>query len=378
MNGTTQRACVGVLVLGLAVALFGAASLSAQVPGGQPAEQFYKNITVLKGMPAHMMAPTMQLIEIALGVHCVYCHDADNTKRELDVKPEKAVARRMIQMVADINRTQFEGREVVTCITCHQGGTKPSTLLPYNGEEGRPGPSPVAGAPPTVDQLLDRYTTALGGADAIAKVPGRTLKGTVTNYAHLDEVHPERAPTTVTPVDILAKGPDKRMVIQHNIAADAVTTYNGAGGWTRAGVAAAADLRPDLLELARLENAVMVPTQFKQLLTGLKVEGQEKVGERTAWVVSGSSPWLPQVRLYFDRDTAYLLSLSYQQKSGYCCHVFRIDYDNFYVTNGIRMPLQWTVNGPRESILVYTFDSAQVSPIEDSRFARPATSTAAR
>ena len=102
--------------------------------------------------------------------------------------------------------------------------------------------------------------------------------------------------------------------------------------------------------------------QFKQLLTNLKVEGQEKVGERTAWVVSGSSQWLPQVRLYFDRDTAYLLSLSYQQKSHYCCHVFRIDYDDFYVTNGIRVPMEWTVNGPRESILVYEIRYGRSDP----------------
>ncbi len=119
-----------IVVLALIVGLAGGVSVMAQQPGPQPAEQFYKNIQVLKGMPAHLMQPTMQLMEIALGVHCVYCHDADNTKREVDSKPQKAIARRMIQMVSDINRTQFAGREVVTCFTCHQGSTKPSTVLP--------------------------------------------------------------------------------------------------------------------------------------------------------------------------------------------------------------------------------------------------------
>ena len=176
----------------------------------------------------------------------------------------------------------------------------------------------------------------------------------------------------MTPIDIYAKGPDKRMVVQHNINADALTTYNGASGWTRAGAGAAADMRPDVLEVNRLENAVIAPSQFKQLLPNLRVEGQETIGERTAWVVAGSSTWLPSVKLYFDRDTSYLLSLSYQQKSYYCCHVFSIDYDNFYVTSGVRMPLQWTVNGPRQSVLVYKIDSVQVGTLEDARFARPA------
>lgn len=363
MSGKSTNVLFGVLVLALAIGFVGSAG--AQAP--------YKNVQVLKDLPPNLMQPTMQLMEIALGVHCVYCHDDDNTKRELDTKPVKKVARQMLQMVADINRTQFGGRQVVGCYTCHQGSTTPSTLLPYNGEEARPGPHAVSGTVPTVDQLIDRYTAALGGAEALAKVTGRALKGTVTNYAHLDQVHVERAPTTVTPIDIIAKGPDKRMVIQHNINADAVTTYNGTSGWTKAGNAAAADMRPDVLEVNRLENAVISPGQFKQVLTNLRVEGQEKIGDRTAWVVSGSSTWLPKVRLYFDRDTAYLLSLDYQQRSGFCCHVFSIDYDNFYITNGVRMPLQWTVNGPREAILVYKIDSVQVSPMEDTRFARPAT-----
>lgn len=376
MSGKSQKMRFRFLVVALFAGLVGAASLSAQapapVPGAQPSEQFFKNIKVMKGVPAHLMQPTMQLMEIALGVHCAHCHDADNTKRESDIKPQKDVARRMMTMVADINRTQFEGREVVTCNTCHQGATKPTTVIPYNDEDAAPAATQVVGTMPTVDQLLARYTTALGGADALAKVMGRTLKGSVTNYGHLDEEHHQRAPTTVTPVEILVKGSDKRMMVQRNIAADAITTQNGMGGWTRAGAAAPADLRPDLVELARLENAVMSPAQFKALLPNLKVDGQTTVNGRAAWVMSGSSTWLPDVKLYFDRDTAYLLSLQYQQKSGYCCHVFRIDYDNFLVSNGVRTPLQWTVNGPRESILVYKFDAAEFSPIDDARFNRPA------
>ncbi len=377
MNGKSPRVVFGFLVGALAAALIGTASVQAQQPGPQPSEMFFKNVRVLKTLPAHLMQPTMQLMEIALGVHCVYCHDADNTKRESDVKPQKEIARRMIQMVDNINRTQFAGREVVTCFTCHQGNTHPTTLLPYNGEEARPATVVVDGAP-TADELIARYTTALGGAEAIARAPARTLRGRVTNFGHLDEVHPQRAPTLVTPVEVMVKGADKRMVVQHNIAADAVTTYNAAGSWTRAGVAAPGDLRPDLAELAKLENAVMYPSQFKQLLTNLTVEGQEKVGDRTAWVVSGGSTWLPQVKLYFDRDTAYLLSMTYQQKSGYCCHVFRVNYDHFYIGGGIRTPLKWTVNGPREAVLMYEFDAVDTAAIDDARFARPQATTAAR
>src|SRR5262245_38810358 len=70
------------------------AAAPAPVPGpNDKTDTFFKNIKVLKGMPADLMQPSMQLMEIALGVHCVYCHDNDNTKRELDTKPEKDIAR---------------------------------------------------------------------------------------------------------------------------------------------------------------------------------------------------------------------------------------------------------------------------------------------
>jgi hypothetical protein len=37
------------------------------------------------------------------------------------------------------------------------------------------------------------------------------------------------------------------------------------------------------------------------------------------------------------------------------------------------MPLQWTINGPRESVLLYKIDSVDVGAVEDAKFARPAT-----
>jgi cytochrome c553 len=387
MKGKFTRMLFGVLVLALAVFAVGvqpaaaqaapAAAAPAPVPtAADKSEVFFKNIQVLKGLPADLMQPSMQMMEISLGVHCAYCHDPDGAKRELDTNPKKAIARNMLRMVDEINKTTFNGRAVVNCYTCHRGTTNPTVVLPFNGEE--PDSISTSAMPPTVDQLLNNYTNVLGGADNLAKLAGRTLKGTLTNYAHIDQVHPERAPTTVTPIEIVAKGQDKRMVIQHNINADAVNTNNGAAGWIRAGAGPARDMRADELAVARLENAVIAPAGFKTLLTNLKVLGQEKIGEHTAWVVLGNNPQLPQVKLFFDRDTSYLLSVQYQQKSYFCCHVFRIDYDNYYITNGVRMPMTWTINGPRENKIVYTIDTVQVSPVEDNRFARPGVQTAAR
>src|SRR6267142_2417494 len=79
---------------------------------------------------------------------------SDAAKRDLDTKPTKNVARAMIRMVNDINKNTFNGKDVVTCYTCHRGNTNPVVVLPYNGEPAH-STAAVRATMPTVDQLLD-------------------------------------------------------------------------------------------------------------------------------------------------------------------------------------------------------------------------------
>lgn len=80
----------------------------------------------LKVLTAENLMAEMQTYPAALGVEnqggCNYCHEAD---RSLDTKPQKVIARQMIEMVADINARFGDGKVHVTCWTCHLGSTKP-------------------------------------------------------------------------------------------------------------------------------------------------------------------------------------------------------------------------------------------------------------
>ena len=372
------------VVFAFAIGGVGVQSAAAQgpAPGNQPAGQFFKNVKILTDVPANLMQPTMQFMEISLGVHCNYCHDDDNTKRELDVKPTKARAREMLQMVKAINESTFAGRQVVTCYTCHRGATKPVVVLPHGGGVEMPGgiagPSrqgrerPIAGQAPTVDQVLNRHINAVGGAENLAKVASLSGKGSVTNYAHLDEVHQERPLPIVTPVDWIVKG-EKSMLVQHNANGDAVTTYNAGSGWNRAGNGNAADLRPDLLDIAKLQTAIYNPAMFKQIVTGMTVTGTDNIGNLETTVISGRMTTLPVVKLHFDRESGKLVSVYYQQPSGFCCHVFRMDLGDYTVQGGIQVPARMTMVGVRDSFQVYRLDSLQANAaVDDARFAKPA------
>src|SRR5262249_62426505 len=115
----------------------GTAMAQGQAPAAarpQMSEAAFKNIQVLKGIPVDEFMGTMGLFSAALSVCCGDCHTGagtSNPKWEAD-PPRKVIARRMVQMVNGINRDNFNGRQVVTCWTCHRGAQTPSVTPPLD------------------------------------------------------------------------------------------------------------------------------------------------------------------------------------------------------------------------------------------------------
>jgi hypothetical protein len=92
----------------------------------KPAEQVYKNIQVLKGVPAPRIQGVMANLTRWLGVDCAHCHVPDEFEK--DDKPAKHTARSMFLMVRRINQDNFGSATPVTCWTCHRGAAKPESL----------------------------------------------------------------------------------------------------------------------------------------------------------------------------------------------------------------------------------------------------------
>jgi Photosynthetic reaction centre cytochrome C subunit len=95
-----------------------------------------KNLQVLqKDMTMQQVSTLMRTFTAALGVECSHCHVEGTQNRASDDKPQKAVARKMLQMVTAINEQLLKdvgtppvaGAQKVTCYTCHRGMLKPMT-----------------------------------------------------------------------------------------------------------------------------------------------------------------------------------------------------------------------------------------------------------
>ena len=90
-------------------------------------EDVFKNVQALKGIGVDDFLLTMGIMSAAVGSDCVGCHPSagtDHVDWALDT-PRKRTARRMVQMVTALNRDNFNGRQIVTCWTCHRGRDRP-------------------------------------------------------------------------------------------------------------------------------------------------------------------------------------------------------------------------------------------------------------
>src|SRR5436189_199078 len=75
------------------------------------AENVFKNVQALKGIPADEFMGTMSAFSAALGESCETCHDGSGgwATYALDTIPRKRTARRMVAMMAAINQANFGG-----------------------------------------------------------------------------------------------------------------------------------------------------------------------------------------------------------------------------------------------------------------------------
>ncbi|HXZ27360.1 MAG TPA: photosynthetic reaction center cytochrome c subunit family protein [Terriglobales bacterium] len=363
----TGRKCMqlgGFLAVLLAASWTAAQAPPAGPPPEKPAEQVYKNIQVLKGMPASQLIPTMQFMSGSLGVPCEHCHV---DPRESDAKKEKVTARKMIQMVAAIDRDHFEGRAEVTCNSCHHGQPKPATVpaIAQAAWVAQMQPQPSAPASvPSVDDLFARYLKAVGGREAADAIQTRVYKGTATGYDGNEAPRP-------TPIEMYASGPGKLLVVQQlpNGAASSYA-YDGDSGWMKnpRGVRA---LNPREVETVRERAAALDLIQLDDYLT-TKVAGQETVNGRAAWVVEGTRRGASPVKLWFDAENGLLVRKQTQVATAFGPSPLQTDFADYRPVGKLKLPFRVT-SGTLSSGVVREFSDIQLNlPVEDSKFAMPA------
>jgi len=343
----TMRAAIGaVLVSAFAASLH----LAAQTP--QPAakprmvEDVFKNVQVLKGIGVDDFMLTMGIMSAAVGSDCVGCHPSagtDHVDWALDT-PRKRTARRMVEMVAALNRDSFNGRQVVTCWTCHRGRDKPVTTMTMDVVYGPPVEDvddliPQMQNGPTATAVIDKYLQAIGGAQNVARVTSFVATGKSSGY---------RGFGGGGIVTVSAQAPDKRTTHisfpEYPDRGVSVRTYDGRTGWiaTPLAVVRKYELAGSERDGARLDAMLAFPAQIAQALTSLRVGVPSTIGDRDVTVVQGNGPNGTLATLYFDDASGLLVRMVRHGRSPIGRVPTQVDYSDYRDVGGVKFPFHWT------------------------------------
>jgi photosynthetic reaction center cytochrome c subunit len=327
------------------------------------AEEQFKNIQALKGMPADRLIPSMQFISASLGVECDFCHVHE--KMDSDDKKPKKIARQMITMMFDIDKNNFEGRLEVTCYTCHRGTAKPVSIPAIKDEEmagpGAPGKKPAeTAALPSPEELLDKYLAAVGGAAAVEKISSRVQKGQVIAFG-----------AQSFPAEVYSKAPGKRVSVMHLTDGDSVTAFDGQRGWLSVPGRPAHMMSATENESARLDADLYFPVHVKTLYSKFRVEGGEKIDGHDTYLVEGREEGHPPLRLYFDVQTGLLLRMMRYAQSLLGSNPTQIDYADYHEVDGLKVPFRWTVSRPGNRFTIQVEEIKQNVPVDDAKFTAP-------
>ena len=372
--GITVASLIGVSFTGQASAQAGQAPAAMK---GQTAGEVFKNVTTstLKGITVDDFMGSMGVMSAALGFDCADCHTGAGTDKvvwEADTA-RKRTARKMVEMVAVINRTNFGGAQMVTCYTCHHGKDRPPTTIALDTLYGPPNEEKediIAAAPeqPSADPILAKYIQALGGAQRLAGLTSFVATGTAVGYEGLGGGGQ---------VQIFAKAPDQRTTIiqfkDHPERGDSIRTFNGRAGWIKTPRALLKQYEQTGSELdgTRLDAQLSFPGQIKQVLTNLHAGFPDSINGHDVDVVQGSGPRGLLATLYFDKQSGLLVRLVRYSKSPIGRVPTQVDYSDYRDVGGIKFPFQYTFSWLDGKDAFKLTDVKTNVPIDAAKFEKP-------
>jgi photosynthetic reaction center cytochrome c subunit len=362
----------------MGASLINRASAQVTAPKGQTAGEAFKNVntSTLKGLTVDDFLGAMGVMAAALGYDCADCHPgagSDKVDWVIDTA-KKRTARRMVEMVAGINKTYFAGVQNVTCFTCHHGRDNPTTTIALDKLYGPPNDEKndivAAGeGAPTADQILNKYIAALGGAQKLAGLTSWIATGTSLGYEGLGGGGT---------FQIYAKAPDQRALTiefkDHPERGNSARVFTGHEGWIKSprSLLGEYELTGSELDGMKLDAQLSFPGSIKQDLTNWRVGNPDDVNGEDVQVLQGRGPRGLLGTFYFDTKTGLLVRMIRYSASPIGRIPTQVDYDDYRDVSGIKFPFKYTFSWLDGKDAFQLSDIKVNVPVEAAKFTKPA------
>ncbi len=350
---------------------------AATPPTPQMSEKVFKNVQVLKGIPVDEFMGTMGVFTTSLSLCCGNCHTGAGTSNPKweDDPPRKRTARAMIQMVQNINKTSFGGRQVVTCWTCHRGQLSPAVTPPLDFAYGDAvvNPPDLLGrdpnAPKTVDQIFDRLIQAEGGAAKVNALTSYVGKGKSLLFGEVGAGNP---------AEMYAKTDGHFAAYVHQQEGDVVRAFDGTNAWWQLPLTVTPQypLTATLLEGQKFDAIMAFPWKARPFFSNWRVSFGQTIDGVDVDVIQGSLPSGMIGTLYFDKKTGLLKRYIRYANTMVGRIPTQVDYDDYRDVAGVKMPFKYSYAwvSERDDWTMTGYD-ANVN-IDAAKFGRPDPKTA--
>jgi hypothetical protein len=366
-------------IVSLCAILCAGSQVRAQQSGVRMSEDTYKDVKVLKGIPADEFLDTMGMFSAALQFDCTGCHapGVSYDRESFSIPtPKIQMARVMILMMNEINAKFFGGKKRVTCFTCHAGdGTRRPRAIPDLAiQYGEPREDPNAAdiypdqSAPPANEVFAKYFNALGGLERVSKVTTLLARGRYTAFD---------TPPSGAAVEIYARAPNQRTVIVRSIygdrPGDSVRVFDGRTAWK-----AGPDAVPSPMVYtggnllgARIDAVAAFPAEIPKAFKTWVVGSTEIDGSPVQILQGSDEPDTPLANFYFD-ESGLLVRLVRWNPTPVGSIPTQIDFSDYREVTGVKMPFRmlvtWT-NGQADIVL------SEIRPnvaIDASRFGQGA------
>ena len=346
------------------IAIFGfiAFALGIVVPTGntqtkvETAGQKFKSIKVLNDMPADQMGKVMNMISASLGVNCAFCHASNDADYEKEGNEHKDMARKMMKMVFDLNKSQFNGRPEINCNSCHRGISHPQPSFPL-----------VAGAPPeerpkqpekkpAVDEILAKYEAALGGKANLEKVTSRMIKA---NRVEADGKTIEAETIWIKPNKYVSDTAYGAIVVRE--------TYDGTVG-RKFSNSEAIELKTDEAEQIKREAQIFWPANLKTTYPKMDYRSVDRINGREVYSITATTAGNLRERLSFDVLTGLLVRRTATSPTIFGTFVYQVDYSDYKNFGGVKLPATTHYSMPYISWTRKIVEVKNNVPVDDTVF----------
>lgn len=192
----------------------------------------------------------------------------------------------------------------------------------------------------TVDEIVEKYLTAIGGRAALGKLTSRTMVGTITLTTPAGDVS--------GPVEFQNQVPSKsRMLIRLDLSALGAgqmvmdQRFDGTSGYVIDTLQGNRDVTGDQLEIMKLSSFPTPFLNYRELGATAEFGGKEKVEGRDAYLVVFRTKSGPAMRQYFDAETYMALRVTVKLNIPQFGELEQVtDFSDYRNVDGVKVPFR--------------------------------------